>query len=142
MPRLSYRRMFHRQMQMFNMTGKCITIYVQTSGPDTPPDVPDDVFTGTEAPNESGLTKKYIWASFEESDNDQFTEIGKLRSVSGIITIPMLWKTDWANTKLIDPYGDGSRFVKDGPVQIDEGRFMIVQRINAIKLSSVGEVSG
>jgi hypothetical protein len=81
----------------------------------------------------------YIVGKWKETDTENFDSPGRQRTVSGQITVPMIYKTLLATCEYIDPYLDGSMFLKVG-ASVDQGRLYVLQTIKSMSLTNPSEV--
>lgn len=140
MPHFSRRRMNRQELHMFIRTGQVMVLWSRITPPNTAA-TPSDLFAADSEPLEGtdDLQKHYIIGQFQEQAVEQFSEIGRLRQVTGTITVPMMYKSLLAQAAYIDPYNDGvSRFKKCGTM-VDEERLFVTQKIEAVTLKSVGD---
>ncbi len=88
----------------------------------------------------SHYTFRYVKGKLEETDNMIPTEVGRHRVVTGIITMPMLYKSLLAQAEYIDPYLNGSRFTVSSGI-VDEGRVFITAEIKSVYLTSTSTIT-
>lgn len=141
MPHFSYRAINRRQLHIFNATGKVIQLIMRKDTPAPPvydPTVSGNLFTRLEDPPEDSnhYLYRYIKAKFEEVDALTPAEAGRQRTVKGIITVPLLFVSLLQAAEFVDPYLDGSRFVKTSAI-LDEGRIFATVQIQSQTLKNV-----
>lgn len=143
--RFSNRRILRRRLEIFNATGTVMQLIIRTGSgipPAYDPTVSGNLFTAeSDPPEDSGdYTFRYIRGRFDETDDMEPGQAGRLRVVKGIITVPILFKSLLAQAEYIDPYLDKSRFSKTGAI-INEGRTFCTVTIQSVYLTSTSEVT-
>jgi hypothetical protein len=124
--------MMRQEARIFNLTGTTMMLYLRTDGDEPAPYTPGQLFSAGEDPTDpSDYARLYVKGRFKETDDQTFGPAGHQNAVTGIITIPMLYKSILAKAEYVDPYLNGSRFVRVGAI-VDEGRIFITQRIMSI----------
>jgi len=142
MPRFNKRRVLEKTYYILRQTGKPMKLYVRntpaTSSANTASGIPVDLFAALEEPPEvaSEFTVYGFYGKFEEEDVESRDEGGRFRQVKGLLTVPFAYRSLLAKADYIDPYGDGSRFVKYGNTVVDEERLLIYQTIQGTHFSS------
>jgi hypothetical protein len=137
----SYRRVLRQELRIFNVVGKPILLYLRITPDAALPFNPAiDPFQKNEDPIElNNYTKRYIKARFVEKDTQIFDDNGRKKEVTGTITCPAIYRSLLAETEFVDPFLDGSRFVKVGAI-VNEGRSMITQQIKSLYNADTSEV--
>jgi hypothetical protein len=138
----SPRRVLTKQLAIFNATGQLIRLWIPINVTIPQTYTPGQLFTQNEDPEESDANYRtqYIRGKFLETDIEVSTGAGRRRYARGIISCPMIFKTVLAAAEYIDPYLDGSRFVKDGNASPDEERVFITQGIKLLSATSPGDI--
>lgn len=136
---MSWRRILSKQIEIFSNTGKPMTLYLVSSTYVQQQGTRDDLFANAQPIPDTNLVAVNIYGRFQETDTETYGDSGLYRSVKGVITIPMLYKTLLAKSAYVDPYLDGSRFKKAGNV-VDEGRLFVTQKIQSEYLASKAAV--
>jgi hypothetical protein len=144
----SQRRILAKQLEIFNRTGQIILLLVNNTVTTPPTYTPGKLFSLPGSPasdidpveNAANYTSRFIRGRFAETDVEQTNGPGRRRSVKGVITVPMLYKSILAQTEYIDPYLDGSRFIKSGAI-VDESRLFATVNIESLSLTSEADVS-
>jgi hypothetical protein len=144
MPQFSKRRLLKQQLRIFDMTGQTMYLIMRAN----PSDIrtgytPGNLFASTADPLEDDpnnpIVTRAVKGKFEETNVEQYDDVGRKRVVKGIVTIPMLYKSYLAQAEYIDPYGDGSRFKKTGAI-VDEERLFCTQSIESVTLATTADV--
>lgn len=114
---------------------------MRTTTPSTTYAGPGYLLANDTEPSESGTTQTInIFGKFEETDALSVGDLGRERIVTGVITVPMLYKSQLAKAEYINPYNDGkSRFKKKGAI-VDEGRLFVTLTIESVSLQNISEV--
>lgn len=139
----SPRRVLRRQLAIFRRVGIPIKLWIRNNAPvlDSAAYQPGSIFVEDTDPveNTENYTTRFVFGKFEETDVIELDGPGRRRLVKGVIVIPMLYKALLAACEYIDPYLDGSRFIKKGSI-IDESRLFCTLNIESLSLTSVSEV--
>jgi len=141
MPRFSWRNIDKHTLRIFNHTGKVVQL-IMRKGVITPGTyVPGVLFTAHEdvTENPTNISTMYIKGKFEETDVQTPTELGRMKTVKGILTFPLLYVKYLQLAEYVDPYLDGSRFSKTGSI-VDEGRLFATVELQSMTLTNTAEV--
>lgn len=137
--RMSWRRILAKELQIFNATGKPMTLLLVQDGDGNVEPQVDDLINKAQPIPAQNLYPIYVYGKFEETDVQAFGNQGFYRRVVGVITIPLLFKSQLAAAAYIDPYNDGSRFKKAGAI-VNEGRLFCIQTIESEFLATTGDI--
>ncbi len=139
----SPRKVLRKSLEIFRATGKPMKLWIRNSAAilDSATYAPGNLFSNASDPIESdtNYTTRFIFGKFEEADAVTFDGPGRRRAVSGVIVVPMLYKQLLSACEYVDPYLDGSRFVKLGAI-IDESRLFCTLNIRSMSLQNPSEV--
>lgn len=109
-----------------------------------PDAVPTDLFaSGIEPVGDSAeFTTTYVLGQFSQTVLEQsITGIGREKQVSGIVEIPAIYKTLLAKADYIDPYNDGSLFMKVGKSTTDPQNLFVKQAITGVAFPDPAEIT-